>query len=214
MFFNWIWKSCGTVSTHDVTDDEYLVIIALGLHVIISSGIARFPTGFLDLSFHEWRRTISHHKGRRPGLAFDKGGLTIVPTVPWHGALRRQPPGLDAFWHQRWRTASRAIRLLWTYATCFAELIVHDDKMYWTRHLQFMMTCSNISKLYGARPPRDLTRGLPPTCLIQPWAYDWFVRYARSSRVPDIHRDHGTCDACSNRPHLCHRCKNVQIKKR
>ena len=59
-----------------------------------------------------------------------------------------------------------AIRLLWTYVTCFAEFIVHDEKTYGMRHFQFTMISWNISVLYGdgaPLPPRDLARGLPQT---------------------------------------------------
>jgi len=46
-----------------------------------------------------------------------------------------------------------AVRLLWTYVTCFAQFIVHDEKMHWTRHFQFMMIWSNISIFYRALAP-------------------------------------------------------------
>jgi len=34
-----------------------------------------------------------------------KGGLTIVPIVPWHAPRRHVSPDLDTFWHHRarWR---------------------------------------------------------------------------------------------------------------
>jgi len=54
-----------------------------------------------------------------------------------------------------------AIRLLRTYATCVAEFIVslNDEKIYWLRHLQFMMIWPNISVLYGAPTPHRIWHG-------------------------------------------------------
>jgi len=45
------------------------------------------------------------------------------------------------------------------YATCFAEFIVHDEKMYWMRHLQFIMIWQNVSVLYGARAANEVWHG-------------------------------------------------------
>jgi len=52
---------------------------------------------FIDPALHT-AETVNTHKS----------GLTIVSTVPRHGAPRANPaPGLDAFWHRRWPTALR-----------------------------------------------------------------------------------------------------------
>ena len=80
--------------------------------------------------------------------------INTVPKVPWHGP--------QVWMHFVIGASERyyAIHLLWTYGKCFAEFIVHAEKMYWMRHLQFMMIGSYVGVLHGPRPPRDLACGL------------------------------------------------------
>ena len=90
-------------------------------------------------------------------------------TMPWHGAPRRQ--GLPVWMHYGIGSGVRyyAVRLMSTYSVCFAVLTVHDEKMHWTRHLQFMMIWSNIGVLglYGAPAPTVFGTG-PTTSFIRP----------------------------------------------
>ena len=74
-----------------------------------------------------------------------------ILNTPLHSGMGPHRQGPPVWMHFGSGVRFYTIRLLWlwTYAAWFAEFIVNDEKMYWMRHLQFMMIWSNISALYG-----------------------------------------------------------------